>query len=591
MNIKQSVLLILLVIFSSNQFAQNKFYIDLNNRADDLFNVTLIPENLSDENSVFQFAASAPGTYTRMDIGQYVKSFKAYDDKGNEIGVKQKSINQWTISKPEEVAKIVYQVEDTWDAQLDSGFLFRMTGSNIQDDNVVINGQCVFGYFHGMQSEPIYVKLNYPEDWQVGTALQMNNDSFYVAESYDYIVDSPIMLGKLTKESTTISNAEVNVYTFSETGMIKSADILSSVEDILNATNEFTEGLPVDHYTFLFHFEDQTHGAWEHSYSSFYVYKEDSLKYLVKSIREVVAHEFFHVVTPLNIHSELVEKFNFEEPVMSQHLWFYEGVTEWAANIIELRGGIISLEDYLNEISKKLSTNDHFRDDISLTYLGVNSTKLQDQYFNIYQKGAVVGALLDLRLLELSDGKMGLREVINELADKYGPDDPFDENTFFDEITDMTYPEIKDFFDDYVKGTKKLPVEEYFNYVGIDYTEKGDYDSSSIGLGVSIGFDGTDFIIAKVDKDSPNYSSIVPGDKLKEVNDEELNLKNVQKILAQVKRENKPGDKISVTVLRDDESVELELTLTANREKHIFTVNKNATEEQLRLRNSWMHNL
>jgi predicted metalloprotease with PDZ domain len=587
----KNILFFLLIFSSSFLTAQHKFYLDLNNRANDLFTVTVIPDDLSDKNNIYQFAVSAPGTYSRMDIGKYVKSFKAFDEDGNEIDVKQKSLNQWIIDEPEDVEKIVYEVEDTWDAVLDSGFMFRMTGSNIQEDNVLINGQCVFGYFHGMQTEPIYVKIDYPDNWSFGTALKLNNEGYFEAESFDHIVDSPILLGELSKESTTISNTKVDIYTYSKTSLIKSSDILDSVEDILNATDEFTNGLPVDNYTFLFHFEDVTHGAWEHSYSSTYIYKEDSLKNLINSIREVVAHEFFHVVTPLNIHSEIVEQFNFVEPVMSQHLWFYEGVTEWAANIIELRGSLITLDDYLNILREKLTYNDHFDQSISLTYLGVNSSKLADQYFNIYQKGAVVAALLDIRLLELSNGERGLREVINELSEKYGTDKPFGEDTFFNEFTKMTFPEIKDFFDKYIKGIESLPVENYFGKIGINYRAKGEYDSSSISLGVSIGFDGTNFIIAKVDEDSPNNNLLMLGDIIQKIEGENITMQNIQETINRVKNENKVGDKILLTVLREGEPQNLNLTLIANREKHIFSIDENADEEEINLRNAWLKNL
>lgn len=572
--------------------AQQKFYLDLTDRDSDIFTVTLFPEKLSDENRIYQFASIAPGTYQRMDLGRFVKSFVAYDKSGNEIETKQKSLNQWSISDPGDVKKIVYEIEDTWDTPVDSDRIYLMCGSSIENDNVLINGQCVFGYFHGMQSEPILVKIKYPEDWLLGTALQLNEEGYYEAESYDYIVDSPILLGKLTKESITISNANVDVFTYSKTGLLKSSDILGSIEDILKAEDAFTKGLPVDHYTFLFHFEDVSAGAWEHSYSSEYIYKEDSLSERLKqNIRDVVAHEFFHIVTPLNIHSELIEEFNFVKPELSQHLWLYEGVTEWASHILELRGSLISLEDYLKVLHNKLSISQAYDKNISLTYLGVHSTELQDQYVNIYMKGAIVAGLLDIRLLELSNGKRGLREVITELYQKYGPYKPFNEETFFDDFAAMTYPEISDFFEKYIKGTEPLPVKEYYENIGINYFEKGTYDSSKVSLGILVGFNGSNFFIEKVSDESPGANVLKAGDVIDKVNGEQITMENVHKIFAQIRTTHHVGDSVSMTVLRDNKSVELEFKLTASREKHVFSVDENATEEQVKLRNAWMRNL
>ena len=586
------VLFLVFFVILPSLIAQQKFYLDLNDRSSDVFKVTLVPEKLSDENRIFQFASTAPGTYERMDLGRFVKSFKAYDNDGNEIETKHESLNQWSISNPRKVSKIIYDIEDTWDTPVDSDYIFRMSGSTIENDNVLINGQCVFGYFHGMQSEPVYVKIDYPKDWLLGTALTLDDNGYFEAENYDQIVDSPILLGKLTKESITVSNTKVDVYTYSKTGLIKSSDILESIEDILKAEDAFTNGLPVDHYTFLFHFEDITAGAWEHNYSSEYIYREDTLsEKLVQNIREFVAHEFFHVVMPLNIHSELIEKFNFEKPVMSQHLWLYEGVTEWAANILELRDSLISLDYYLNVLHQKLNYADNYSDTISLVYLGVHSVNLHDQYPNIYEKGAIVAGLLDIRLLELSNGKMGLREVINELSHKYGPHKPFSEKTFFDDFTEMTYPEIGDFFDKYIKGTESLPLKEYYAKIGINYDKLAGADSSQVSLGVTVGFNGENFFIVGVDKETPNGDKIKEGDIVKKVNGEELSFTNARKIFTQINNTHKVGDTITMTVVRNDEPVVLKLQLSAKKIKHVFSVNENATDEEIKLRNAWLTNM
>lgn len=246
-----------------------------------------------------------------MDIGRYVRSFKAYDINGNEIETNHVTTNQWSLSSPEKINKIIYQVEDTWNTKVDSNYIYQMAGTTIEDNDVLINGQCVFGYFENMQSYPIKVKIDYPKDWLLGTALPIDKKGFYDADTFDKIVDSPILIGKLTKASTNIGKTKIDVYTYSKTGIIKSEDLVASLKDILNAENDFMEGLPVSHYTFLFHFENMSAGAWEHSYSSEYIYQELPLNLVEDNIKSVVAHEFFHVLTPLTIHSELVAKFNF----------------------------------------------------------------------------------------------------------------------------------------------------------------------------------------------------------------------------------------------------------------------------------------
>jgi len=569
--------------------AQQKFFVNLNDRSDDLFKVTLIPEKLSDENKIYQFASTAPGTYQIMDIGRFVRSFQAFDSKGTELGIKHISTNQWELEDPSKTAKVVYTVAETWDTPVKENQVYPMCGSSIEEDNVLINGQCVFGYFRGMNKTPIKIKLDYPNQWLVGTALELGADGFYYANDYDYVVDSPILLGNLTKASAKVENTAIDVLTYSKSGKINSDQILLLLEDIISATSQFTQGLPVNHYTFLFHFENFSAGAWEHNYSSSYVFQETELNEMTATqIKSVASHEFYHIITPLNIHSELVGNFNFEKPTMSQHIWLYEGVTEWASEMLQLRDYLISLDDYLKEIKNKLTANDNFDQSISLTELSLHSTERQDQYPNIYQKGAIVAGLLDIRLLELSSGKKGLREVINQLYRDYGANKAFSEKDFFDEFTKRTYPEISDFISSYIKGSEKLPVEEYFGKLGIDYKEFAGVDSSRISLGLGIGVKEGKLIVVSVEK--VTEEGVKTGDFIIKVNGEDVDLKNAQSKFSFM-RSMKVGESFNVTVQRGEDRKEIKITMQPRQIRHQFTVNDDATETQLNLRSAWMKNL
>lgn len=591
---KNQIRFIPLVVLSLFAFlaaisAQQKFYVNLNDRADDLFKVTLIPDKLSEQNKIFQFASTAPGTYQIMDIGRFVRSFKAFDINGDEISTKVLSQNQWEISDPVNVKKIVYTIAETWDTKVEKNSVYAMSGTSLENDHAVINGQAVFGYFHGKQKDPVYIKLEYPKEWLIGTVLKQNKDGFFEAKDYDEVVDSPIMLGTLTKSTLKVENTTVDFYSYSKTGKITAESIMNFLEDILNATSQFTEGLPVDHYTFLFHFENFSAGAWEHNYSSFYVFQESELTdYIIQELKSVAAHEFYHVVTPLNIHSELVGNFNFEKPRMSQHIWLYEGVTEWASDILQLRDYLITLEEYGKQVKSKLTANDNFDQSISLTELSLHSTERQDQYPNIYQKGALVAGLLDIRLLELSNGTKGLREVINQLYKDYGANKAFGEKDFFDEFTKRTYPEIADFINKYIKGTEKLPIAEYYGKLGIEYKEFAGIDSSRISLGFGIGMKDGKFIVTRVD--NPTDDGVKIGDFIIKVNSEDVDLQNAQTKFAFMSKL-KVGESFILTAERGSEQKEIKVSMQPRPIKHQFRILETASDEQLALRSAWMKNL
>jgi len=454
------------------------YMIDVTDRSDDQFKVTAWVGGLTAANAIYQFAATAPGTYQVMDIGRFVRSFEAFDEAGRTVPVEQVSVNQWKLSDPSRVRTIRYAIAETWDTKVDRHQVYLMCGTSMERDHVLINPHAVIGYPTGMQARPIRLRVRYPSGWKVGTALERDRGGAYTAEDYDHLVDSPILMGRLTEARTRVTGVPVEIWTYSKTDKIKSAQLLRAMDGMLQAAGRFLGKLPVDRYTFLYHFEDRPAGAWEHSLSSEYVLQEgEYTDSLGRYVTDIAAHEFFHIVTPLNIHSEIIEHFNFVTPVPSQHLWLYEGTTEWAAHAMQLRSGLKTPETYLEKVIQKMQIDRaNFDSTYSLRELALTSysDSGQAQYVNIYMRGALTAGLLDIRLLELSGGARGLQDVVNELTAKYGKRRAFPEATLVDTLVAMTHPEIRDFFNRYVWESERLPIAEYYGRMGIRLVEKPD---------------------------------------------------------------------------------------------------------------------
>jgi predicted metalloprotease with PDZ domain len=454
------------------------YAIDLNDRADDSFKVTAWVGGLTDANAIYQFAATAPGTYQVMDIGRYVRRFEAFDAAGRAVPVKRVSVNQWKLSDPARVRTLRYAISETWDTPVDQHQVYLMCGTSIERDHVLINPHAVIGYPSGMQARPIRLRLAYPAGWKLGTALKRDRSGAYLAEDFDQLVDSPILLGPLTEARTRVTGVPVEIYTYSHTGKVRSSQLLGAMDDMLQAAGRFLGKLPVDRYTFLYHFDERPAGAWEHSLSSEYVLQESEFTDSVgRYVKDIAAHEFFHIVTPLNIHSEIIEHFNFVTPVPSQHLWLYEGTTEWAAHAMQLRAGLKTPDQYLAKVIEKMRIDRAKYDSTwSLRELALTSysDSGQAQYGNIYMRGALTAGLLDIRLLELSGGRQGLQDLILELAHRFGKRRAFPESTFVDTLAAMTSPEIRDFFARYVWDSQRLPIAEYYGKLGIRLIEGPD---------------------------------------------------------------------------------------------------------------------
>ena len=474
--------LVLLLALAGSAAAQRSpigYAIDLTDRADDQFKVTAWVSGLTPDNAVYQFAATAPGTYQVMDIGRFVRSFEAFDAAGKAVPVEQVSVNQWKLGRRPPGAHHPLSIAETWDTKVDRHQVYLMCGTSMEQDHVLINPHAVIGYPTGMQARPIRLRLKYPASWKVGTALERDRGGAYLAENYDHLVDSPILLGPAEPRRGPGSPAcRWRSSPIPRPTRSRQPSCSSAMDEMLQAAGRFLGRLPVDRYIFLYHFEDQPAGAWEHSLSSEYVLLEGEFTdSLGRYVTDIAAHEFFHIVTPLNIHSEIIEHFNFVTPVPSQHLWLYEGTTEWAAHAMQLRSGLKSPEEYLNKIIEKMQIDRaNFDSTYSLRELALTSysDSGQAQYANIYMRGALTAGLLDIRLLELSGGTRGLQELIANLTRKYGKRRAFPEATLVDTLVAMTYPEVRDFFDRYVWESERLPIAEYYGKMGIRLVEAPD---------------------------------------------------------------------------------------------------------------------
>ena len=451
---------------------KNAFYCELNleNRSDNTFKVRMFVDELSDVNKIFQFSATAPGTYRILNIGRFVKKFSTFDANYTELDVTKLSTNQWQLSDPTKTRIIEFEISATDLSSATTGIALSQ-GSSISNDCVVINPSAVFGYIEGLQERDFYLKIDYPQSWNVATSLEKNSQGYYFAPSYAHLADNPVMMGNLTVASETVDGTEFNVFCYSKYGLVSATEILRKVQPIYQDANKFLKGLPVKRYNYLYHFDARQNkpgGGMEHASSSIFAINEPFPE--LAGLRTTSAHEFFHTITPLSLHNEIIENFNFAIPTPSEHLWWYEGATCWASIMMQYRNSSCDINTMLSYFAGRL----YYPRTVSLsaTALGCYDNDLSLWY--AYSKGTLSMTLLDIRLLELSHGTKGLRELILELFHEYH-DKPFEDKSFFSILTARSYPEIGDFLNHYVRGSDDLPLREYFDKVGIIFDARSYY--------------------------------------------------------------------------------------------------------------------
>ena len=587
--------------------------IDLVNVEEDKVSVSIDPDRFTTENTTFYIPKTVPGTYSTDNYGKFIENFKAIDYDGNELEFEKIDDNSWSIPNAKNLDKVSYQVNDTYDIEGEEG-VFSPSGTNIEaGENFMLNLHGFVGYFENEKEEAYRLLVKRPHSLIPGTALSKTvsastsmefKEDIYSLDRYFEVIDNPIMYAKPDTTSFKVEGMEVLINVYSPNEKYTSESIKPGIEEMISAQKRFLGEVDnTGKYAILLYLSDSEKqdargfGALEHHTSTVVVLPEAMQpEQLQKTMTDVVSHEFFHILTPLNVHSKEVHYFDYNDPKMSQHLWMYEGVTEYFANLFQINQELIEKQDFYDRISGKIKSSQQFDDTMPFTEMSKNILEepYKDSYYNVYQKGALIGMALDIRLRELSDGEMGILDLMKALSDKYGMDKPFNDEELFDDIVALTYPEIRTFLETYVSGSTPIPYDEFFAKVGLEESEN-EVNTGYFIKGQTPYIDGDPASKELFFRENIEFNSFLEklgvegGDVIKFVNGEEYNVQNVYNLI--MKAESwEEGEEVSFVVMRDGEELELTATTAQPTDSETTLTEKDLPEssEEVKLRNAWL---
>ena len=288
-----------------------------------------------------------------------------------------------------------------------------MAGTNIEEGkNFLLNLPGFIGYFNGKKELPYEISITHPVNLYETSSLINKNTTktdntkdVFLAPRYDEISDNPIMYAPLNNVNFKVNGIDVNLAIYSPNGKHKAEDLKEALLTMMTAQTNFLEGFETtNEYNVLVYLFDpeiykfQGYGALEHRSSTTVVYPETISKerFATNLVNGTVSHEFFHIVSPLSVHSEEIHSFDFNKANMSEHLWMYEGMTEYFSNLFQVNQGLITEEEFINEMKSKITSSLRYDDAMSFTEMSKNilDPKYAKNYNNVYQKGALIGMCL-----------------------------------------------------------------------------------------------------------------------------------------------------------------------------------------------------
>lgn len=425
----------------------------------------------------------------------------------------------------------------------------------------------------------------------------------YFATRYFDITDNPMMYGDLDVEEFQVGDIKIVLSVYSPNKVHTAASLKETIFKMMQAQKTFLGAINstprYDIYLYLSEGKENSpkgFGALEHHTSTVVVLPESmDEEALAESMVDVVSHEFFHIVTPLSVHSEDVHYFDYNNPTFSKHLWMYEGVTEYFANLFQVNQNLIDENEFYNKIMEKIQHSKTLNDAMSFTIMSENVLKepYKSQYLNVYQKGALIGMCIDILMREESNGNRGILSLMKELSNKYGKNKPFEDDKLIDEISSMTYPSVHHFLMAHVVGDIPINYNEFFNKVGLEIGETKVETNYILMNGAPIvsgdGQKGTIFFTDMVLQNSFwADNGAQPNDVIKSINGTDLTMLNANQVLQEVFMW-KPGKDVEVKLDRNGKEVVIKAKTTPTYTMGEGIVEKaDATPAQKSLRDAWL---
>ncbi|SHG51860.1 M61 family metallopeptidase [Flagellimonas flava] len=593
--------------------------LDLVNLQNDKVEVSIDPGRFVRDTVVYRLPRVVQGTYAVSDFGKYIEGLKGIDYEGNELAVTKQDTNTWMIPNAQNLDRLIYWVNDTFDQEIQGGIgeeiPFSPSGTNIEEKQVMLNLHGFIGYFDSLKNSAYQIGITAPDAFNYTSPLQEINTSksddgktktsVFYANRYFEVTDNPMMYGETEVEEFMVGNIKIVLSVFSPNGLHTAAEIKETVHKMMLAQKEYLGDLDsTPRYDILLYLSDtekegspKGFGALEHHTSTVVVLPESMQpEALAESMIDVVAHEFFHIVTPLSVHSEDVHYFDYNKPTFSKHLWLYEGVTEYFAQHFQVYEGLIDEAEYFSRTTQKINgSRSNYDDSMSFTQMSENilESPYKENYANVYLKGALIGMCLDILMRENSDGQRSLRSLMAELSVKYGKNKPFTDDNLVNEIAEMTYPAVKEFLNTNVIGSTPINYDVFFERVGLHFDEaqvETNYlqNAGNLIVGADPERGGIKFNDLVENNSFWTEQGAQPNDLFKSINGNEVNLANANQVFGEVFSW-KPGKEIEVVLLRGGDEIMIKTTTTPSYTKAKTLVeNPDATTSQKALRDAWL---
>jgi predicted metalloprotease with PDZ domain len=494
--------------------------------------------------------------YQIRDFAQYVNWVRAKDRTGRAIAVRELDKSRWQVSGARHGALVEYQIF----VDLPGPF-----GAQLNPHHAFFNLAEILMYPVDARNSPMAVSFSHvPAEWQVATPLTRLPDGRFSTESYDRLVDSPVEIGSFHESDFDEGGGHYRVVVDAEAGDYDMQKIVGQLHKIVAAATSWMEDRPFESYMFLYHFpHGPAGGGMEHAYATAIDLSAEAIKENSEALPGVSAHEFFHLWNVKRIRPQTLEPVDYTKENYTRALWFSEGVTSTAEGTIQLRAGLLGEKGYIYRLGEEITELE--RRPAHLTQSAEESSldawlegnayyRRPERSISYYNKGELLGIMLDLAIRDASQGRASLREMLQWMNQNYAKKGRYfkDSDGVREAAEAVSGADLEWFFTKYVAGTEEIPWNDFFRTVGLRVVE-GLSTEADPGFTASRNFDGPMLVTAVSPGGEAERAGLQAGDTILEIQGKPAGQESRQAL----SRMN-PGDTITLKV-RGRRSAEREL--------------------------------
>ena len=315
----------------------------------------------------------------------------------------------------------------------------------------------------------------------------------------------------------------------------------------------------------------------------------------------LVAHEFFHLWNVKRIRPDALGPFDYTKENYTRSLWVAEGVTDYYARLVLRRAGLISDKEFLKENARAFQglqnvpgrlvmSTEEASFDTWIKYYRQDENSVNSQV-DYYDKGSILGLLLDLEIRKQSQGAKSLDDVMRYLyAEFYRQGRNYTPEDFQRASELMAGSSLEQFFSKYVRGREELDYDSALATVGLRLDKTLAADGSKAVekayLGAELVQEGERLRVSRVYAGSPAYEQgLNSGDQIVALN----NMRASKEFFDARVAEKHPGDLVSLSIFRADDLSVLLIKLGGRLDGvyRIIPADK-PTAEQKRIYQSWL---